>query len=63
MFVSVVCYEFSIEMQKLDDTLIIDSMKRMLVCKVEWKPPGWMKMIGYLFGFSAILLEAGSDRI
>ena len=59
MFVSVVCYEFSIEMQELDDTLIIDSMKRMLVCKVEWKPPGWMKMIGYLFGFQRFYWKQG----
>ena len=35
VFVSVVCYELSIVMQELNDTLIIDSMKRMLVCMVE----------------------------
>ena len=49
VFVSVVCYELSIEIQLLNDTLIIDSMKRILICKVEWKLPGWMNMIGYLF--------------
>ena len=40
MVVSVVCDELSIEMQELNDTLRIDSMKWMLVCMVEWKQLG-----------------------
>ena len=54
-----VSLELSIEMQELNDTLRIDSMKRLLVCMVEWKLLYWMKMIGCLFGFRRFYWKQG----